>query len=242
MELKECQKEALDIARKKAKIHQYGLIYQIKNKLIELNMNESFLDEFYNFINNKVPIVSHGKFTFRNLLDEPILKNIYETNTKGNGYLVNRTNVESKMFNKKYDNCRPEERPKYASLNITMNKNGNPLCKNYGNKVIFFKNDIKKRTSFMYGDSFLGQMYLCNFEYPHALLYHMNNDIKKIQNIMNQHYDNLSQYIEVQIHGTVDLITDVEKIIITQKEYETEIEDILIFKELYEHIEIEIIP
>ena len=242
MELTQCQIEALEIARKKAKIHQNGLIYQIKTKLIELDINESFLEEFHKYINDVVPIVSHGNFTFRNLLDEPFLKSVYETNTKGPAYLVSRTHFENIMFNKKYENCLPIEKPKYASLNISNNKNGNPLCFWYGSKVIFFKNDIKKRTSFMYGDSFGGQMYLCTFDYPYALLYHINNDIKKLQNIMNGNTENLSQYIEAQIHGVVDLITDVEKIIITQKEYETELEDILIFKDLYEHIEIEIIP
>ena len=77
MELTQCQIEALDIARKKAKIHQNGLIYQIKTKLIELDINESFLEEFHKYINDVVPIVCHGKFTFRNLLDEPFLKSVY---------------------------------------------------------------------------------------------------------------------------------------------------------------------
>lgn len=237
-----CQKEAMDIARKKSKIHQYGLIYQIKNILLELNLEESFLDEFNNFINNTVEIVSHSTLTFKNILDEPVFKSVYETKTKGDVYLLQRTNIESKMFNKKYDNCDIKDRPKYASLNISLNKNGNPLCSTYGNKVIVFNDNIKKRSSFMYGDSFGGQMYLCTFEYPYALLYHLNKDIKKIQNIMNRIDDNLTNYIEVQIHGHIDLVTDIKKIIVKQKEYENELTDILIFKELYEHIEIVIIP
>lgn len=240
--LTETQKEALEIARKKSKIHEKGLIYHIKNLLIEYEIDESFLDKFRNFLNEKVEIVSHCKLTFKNILDEPVLKSIYETNTKGEAYLSNRTNIESNMFNKKYDNCDVKERPKYASLNISMHKNGNPLCQRYGNKVIFFNENIKKRSSFMYGDSFGGQMYLCTFEYPLAILYHMKNDIKKIENIMNNINDYLNSYIEVQIHGNIDLITDIKKIIITEKEFENELEDILIFKELFEHIEIVVVP
>ncbi len=240
--LTESQKEALDIARKKSKIHQKGLIYHIKKLLIDFEIDELFLDRFHNFLNEKVEIVSHCKLTFKNILDEPVFKSVYETNTKGDAYLSQRTNVESKMFNKKYDNCNIKERPKYASLNISMHENGNPLCQCYGNKVIIFNENIKKRTSFMYGDSFYGQMYLCTFEYPLAILYHMKNDIKKIENIMNNINEHIYTYIEAQIHGNIDLITDIKKIIITEQEYEQELEDILIFKELFEHIEIVVVP
>ena len=68
----------------------------------------------------------------------------------------------------------------------------------------------------------------------------MKNKVKTLQNIykVNNERIYINTYIEVQIHGKIDIVTDIEKIIISQKEYEEELEDILIFKDLYEHIEI----
>lgn len=241
MELTQCQIEALEIARKKAKIHQNGLIYQIKNKLIQFDINESFLEEFHKYINDIIPIVSHGKFTLKDLIEEPILKNCFEMNNRDKSYFKYRIEKEAKLFNNKYtDNTNNSDRPKYASLNISNNKMGNPLCFGYGKNVIFFKNSIKKRSSFVYGNSEKDMMYLCNFDYPYALLFHMNNEIKKVyQNVTNSKAETLSSYIEVQIHGTINIENDVEKIII-DKSINNNINYINQFRELYPNIKIEL--
>lgn len=234
--LTECQKEALEIARKKSKIHQNGLMYQIKLLLIEYNINESFIDEFHKYINETVPIVSHGKFTLKDLIEDPKFKNCFELENRDTYYLNYRREKESKLFNNKYTSV--TDRPKYASLNISNNEEGNPLCKNYGSNVIFFKHDIKKRSSFVYGNSEKDMMYLCTFQYPNALLFHMNSQIKKVYgNINLEEKNNLSAYIEVQIHGNIDIATDIEKIIIDKKNSKN-LDYIENFRKLYPNVKL----
>ncbi len=48
--------------------------------------------------------------------------------------------------------------------------------------------------------------------------------------------------IAIRLDSNIDLILDIKKIIITEKEYEEELEDILNFKELFKHIEIVVVP
>ncbi len=237
--LTESQKEALEIARKKSKIHQKGLIYHIKKLLIDFEIDESFIDDFYKYINETTPIVSHGKFTLKDLIDDPKLKNCFELNNRDSSYLNYRREKESKLFNNKY--ITDTDRPKYASLNISNNNNGNPLCTSYGKNILFFKNDIKKRSSFVYGNSEKYMMYLCTFEYPHALLFHLNGQIKKVYGNINLSEKNtLSAYIEVQIHGNIDISNDINKIII-DKNNENNIKYIDTFRTLYPHIKLELI-
>jgi len=237
-QLTECQRGALDVSKKKAKIHQNGLMYLIKNRLIDLNISESFIEDFHAFVNNDIDIVTHTNLKIQDVLVDPVLKNVYQTKTKSESYISWRTVAESKKFNKKYDNASDEERPKYGSLNITKNNTGNPLCTGYGGKVLIFHNEIKKRSSFVYGDSFSQHQYMCTFEYPHALLYHMKEEMSKLFDIVNGGTGYIPQYIEVQIHGHVNIVTDVKKILVPKDAFVDEFNSIQQFRELYPHIEI----
>ena len=247
--MNELQAKGYDVALKKSKIHQKGLMHLIKEELINQDIDVSLIDKFEYFLNVNVPVVTHGKFTFKNLLDEPRLKTYFEIFNNRNLNKDNdfRFKIESELFNKVYDET-IYDRPKYGSLNITLHPHVNPLCISYGSKVLFFKSEIKQRTSFVYGDSFNGQKYLCTFKYPNALLYHMKYEFKKIDKIIKKHLENKNNenlsklnffgFIEAQIHGNIDIGLDVEKITLPLIEYERELQDILIFKQRYPHIEI----
>jgi hypothetical protein len=247
--MNELQKKGYEIALKKSKIHQNNLVHLITEKLIKNNIDLNFINKFDNFVNIYVQVVVHGRFTIKQILEQPRLKSYFELRPLCND---SRFNAESKMFHKIYDNA-TIDRPKYGSLNITLNKNYNPRCISYGNKVLFLKDEIKNRTSFMYGDSFGGQMYLCTYKFPIVLLYHLiDNEIKTIENAINNFLENnklndniineLSkfQYIEAQIHGEVTLENDVEKISILRSEYNAEIEDIVNFMDRYPNIKINV--
>ena len=243
-----CQLLALSNATKKSKIHQKSLMHLIKNAFYEKDIDISYIDKFEYYINTEVPIVSHGKFTFEHFLAEPVLKSCFEIQGNASGDSARKA-AESRMFHRAYDTCQPYERPKYASLNISMHPSGNPVCAGYGSKVLIFKNDIKRRSTFMWGDSFNGQEYICTFQYPLTILYHLSleknglEDLKKVLDTIDKknEHNNLRNYIEVQMHGRVDISKDVEKIIITRTEYDKEINDVLEFQSRYPHVEIGII-
>jgi hypothetical protein len=237
-----CQKEAMIIATKKSKIHQKQLKYQIIQKLNENNIDddniETFLEDFYKYINDIVLIVCHGTFTLKHLLDDPYVKNCFDLNNKDSGYFTYRRNKENKLFNNKYID--DKFRPKYASLNISNNKSGNPCCFGYGKNVIFFNNNIKKISSFVYGNSEAHMFYLCTFDFPNALLFHLDKEITQLKDIIYGKTHNLSKYIEVQIHGNININDCVDKIII-DKTNPNNINYIKEFNIKYPHIQLELV-
>lgn len=233
------QTKALEIARKKSRMHQNALTMQINDLLHDNGIDESFLKVFDEYIKNVCPIVCHGKFTLKSLLEQPFIKNAHELKAHDLSYIKYRDTKESTIFNKSYDSAKPDEKPKYASLNITNNPKCNPLCVNYGRNIIFFKNEIKNRTTFVYGNSESSMFYVCTFTYPLALLFHIGKEIGNLKTLIETNTSNgLSMYIECQLHGTVDINLDVEKIVIDRNDADnTKYMDK--FTHIYPHIKIE---
>jgi hypothetical protein len=64
-----------------------------------------------------------------------------------------RARVESKLFNKAYDNSDPIEKPKYGVFNIFNDPKGVSLCHFFG-KSFFVLKKVRLRTTFTFKDSF----------------------------------------------------------------------------------------
>ena len=248
--LSELQKEALKKANLKAKLHVKNMKHMIVNKFIENNINLEYIDKIINYIKQNayittmIPLNTTKSVPSKNIFDifieNPTLKSIFEI-VNGTECLLTRKNAEDLLFTKSYKDCENKERPKYGSLNIIENIKGDDLCIAYGDICLKYKDDIKSRTTFTFGDSFGMMMYVCTFDNFDHLLYHL--DIKSLHYIIdiidgNDTKKRLSQYIECQIHGNVDITRDIENIRISKEKYDKNKEKITAFINKYPNIEI----
>jgi hypothetical protein len=250
--LSELQKEALKKTNLKAKLHIKNMKHMIVNKFIENDINLEYIDKIINYIKQHayittmIPLMTTKSTPIRNIFDifieNPKLKSIFEIGNDIN-YLNTRKKAEDILFVKVYKDCENKERPKYGSLNIIENIKGDDLCIQYGDICLKYKDDIKSRTTFTFGDSFGMMMYICTFENLEHILYHLDIKslhilIKIIDGNSNNTTEKLSQYIECQIHGNVDITRDIENIRISKEKYNTNKDKITAFINKYPNIEI----
>ena len=243
------QIDAFKKADLKAKIHEKNLKHLILEKFSKSNIDYKYIDKIKNYIKDKsyittmVPIITNKDAKQRNIfeifIENPKLKNIFEISN--NTDLLLRKKAEDLLFVKAYTNCDASLRPKYGSINLIENIMGDELCKMYGEICLKYKQDIKKRTTFTFGDSFTFMMYLCTYNYFEHILYHFDtNTLNSIINLIDNNNNNIKlyQYIEAQIHGDVDISTDIESISISKKLYEKNIDIINKFINKYKNIDI----
>lgn len=132
--------------------------------------------------------------------------------------------IQNIVFSDVYKDSSDSERPKYGSINICKSICGDVLCHRYGEICLKYKDEVKERSTFTFGDSFLMMTYVCTFKNLDHILFHLDiYSINKIINLINNENINkipLNQYIEAQIHGDVDITKDVESISIPLKIYD----------------------
>ena len=245
--LNELQKEVIKKSNIKAKIHAKNLKHLIINKFIDNDIDIKYIDTIIDYIKNKsyvttmVPLnTKYGdiKNIFDIFIENPKLKNVFKIlNTNHN--LDFRKEVEDLLFFKMYKNCNNKERPKYGSINIIENIGGDKLCVMYGDICLKYKDNIKQRVTFTFGDSFGKMLYICTYEHLDHLLYHFDViTIRNLIDIIKGTTKNISQYIEAQIHGDVDITRDIKNIRIPKDKYDTNKEKIEKFIKKYPNIEI----
>lgn len=223
MNLTDNQKLAIKNCIVKSKIHEKNLIHLIQEKFIVNNIDVAYIDKIINYINNYVSLTTkiHCNIIDK-FIQDPILKNSLELKNKAQSYNTGREFKEDTLFHNAYKGCAVSDRVKYGSLNFKNLISGDPLASGYGETTIFYKNDIKERISFLYGNSDASIMYICTFKHFKHLLYHMPiSDIKIFVDLINSKNinQNFSSYVEIQIHGKVDITNDVKKITIPNATY-----------------------
>jgi hypothetical protein len=240
--------KAMEISIKKSKIHEKNLYYHINEKFINNDIDIKYVDIIKEFIkSSSITTRMKNIEIFENFIINPFIQNRFYNKTKedllNDSYFQYRYKKESKLFNKTYDDIEPSNRIKYGSINIKNLIEGDENSKSYGDISIFYKNEIKNRCTFTYGNSEETMMYICTYDYFLHLLYHMPiNDIKLIIELIEKNESKLKMktYIEVQIHGSINILSDIEKITLPYnlyKQYENKIKK---FNETYPQIEIQI--
>lgn len=173
----------------------------------------------------KAPITVN--FKLRNLLkySEPRLKSPSKLNSdRGSNYMQTRIKIENEIFKiptEHYDIKDPKSTPKYAAINVFNKKYG--AASGYGANCFIFKDEIKKRCTVTTTDSFqVGSNQVRDYAtittLPLLPAQLMVLDAFVKSKSCNRNLD-MSPYIEVQIHGNVDLRQMCEKIIISQEEF-----------------------
>jgi hypothetical protein len=222
--LTELQNKGLEIGFKKAKIFSKNIHGNLITKFINLGYNEKDLHQVVKYVQNDIDIIIHVNLdkTLKYLCQDIFYRNIFET-LKGGGSncLTSRADWERNLFNGVYENAKPFEKVKYGALNIGNHPNGIKMCYPYGDSFLVLKKDIKKRATFVYGDSSKKDFHLSTFENPLSVLYFMPDqltvDVIKIANYEGEYCENIGEYIEVQIHGSVKLNRDIECLMVNPK-------------------------
>lgn len=142
-------------------------------------------------------------------------RNQFETNvSSGTLSRAQRTAWEHRLFGNQngYSSATDFERPKYGNLpaniyNVSKTHYVNDIACGYGNMYFVLKEEVRKRTTFTYGDS-ASKNYtsVSNFNYPTITLV---NSPSTFNNIKSRGHGG-SSYFELQIHGPVRLDTDIE--------------------------------
>jgi hypothetical protein len=183
------------------------------------------------------------KNIFEIFIENPKLKNIFEINYNVDSYIQTRKQVEDLLFAKAYKDCDEKLRPKYGSINILPNIEGDKNCLAYGQICLKYKDNIKDKTTFTFGDSFSKMMYICTYNYLEHILYHFDkNTLNILIDLVNSNNTNnnisISTYIEAQIHGDIDISKDIENIRIPNNIYNDNKDIINKFINKYPNIEI----
>ena len=237
----------------KSKIHENNLSHLIIIKFLENNIDIKYIDLIHEYIKS-APITIrlkskdvYNKCIFQSFLEEPIIKNRFDNKTndelKLDSYFTYRFNKESKIFNKLYDESQPYDRVKYGSINIKNSIEGDELANSYGDISVFLNESIKERCTFTYGNSEATMWYVCTYKHFKHLLYHMPiDDIKLIIDLIDNNYVNrkMKTYIEIQMHGEINLSRDINKFTLSKSLYDLHKSHIETLQKLYPQIIFEI--
>lgn len=221
VKLTKTQKKAIRFFRKKAKLMSKATKHLLLEKLFRLGFDEDDLTILMNIVNES-PVISFVPLfsLFDKFYEEPRMKNLLEVGYgKGSVNTQLRFNWESTLFNKFYDESEPIERVKYGAFNVDSNPNGVISARSYGDLFFVYNNNIKKRTTMVYGDS-SGNALHQHIATPDNLInimYYLPD--KVIQSIIFKakglpfNYEQYP-YVEAQIHGEIRLDRDVKQIIV----------------------------
>jgi hypothetical protein len=94
------------------------------------------------YITHQAPIIIHVNLSnvIKYLNNDTQYRNLFETKKSGGSVsYTGRKKWENYLFGNVYDHCKDSERVKYGVMNFANDKNGNPLCQNYGKSVIVLK-------------------------------------------------------------------------------------------------------
>lgn len=228
--LNNVQSRALFYSIKKSSLFHKTTLPIFTSKLLERGYDMKEINNIFDYIINRAQLVSHFSATniLKNLAEETYIKNAYESKSKGDSYLKTRTIWENNLFNNLYETADHADKPKYASINLTNNPKGVDSLRRYGSSYIVYKNIIKHRTTFIFGDTCVMDLHIATFKYfAHILNYYANDpnmitliyDIIKIaNNIIKYSSHSISPYIDAQIHGPVNIDEDIESINIDKEE------------------------
>uniref|UniRef100_A0A6C0EA86 Uncharacterized protein n=1 Tax=viral metagenome TaxID=1070528 RepID=A0A6C0EA86_9ZZZZ len=238
--LTECQKKALEYCNKKSKIFEKNTRANVEIKLIEVGFCEDDFVKLKEYIKACEVTINFPSKIINKLIEDKRIKNVFEIQNKK--YILIRSEAEDTMFGKKYTDVNPEERVKYGAINILHEKYGIKSTRGYGECIFVLKNKLKKRITFVNGDSYEKQEYICTFDNFMHFFLHSNKDFmeKVLKRINKEDCDYNIPYTEVQIHGDVLINRDIDKLLIPDTFSKSP--SIKKFKEAFPDVEIVVFP
>jgi hypothetical protein len=216
------QEQALTYCHKKSKIFSRNILPNLFKKFAKRGLGIEDMKAVYKYIQKDMQIVVHVNLqnVLQFLVKDTHYKNTFEVTKTDN--IPGRIDWENNLFNSVYNKCPGGERVKYGALNLTNNPTGVPPAYSYGNSFMILKNEVKARTTFVYGDSAAKDIHMCNFKNFNSVLYYIpDNLLDDIISIAlgKKQFTNTPYpfYIEMQIHGPLRLGQDVEVLVVNSK-------------------------
>jgi hypothetical protein len=217
--LTEIQKKAIIYVIKKSKAFSKNTKDTVKLKFIEKGWDVNIIPDIVNHIAGCDAIIH---FRINNLYTyfktDTKYRNLFETHTSaGSVYKSARSEWEDNLFSDIYKESIAEEKVKYGCINLYSKQYGCCSAKQYGESYMILKNNVKKRCSFVCGDSSLQQLHIANFDNFYQLLLYLNDStiLNLMKLVKNEKFDeDAYPYVEVQIHGDVLWNRDIEKLMI----------------------------
>ncbi len=227
LELTITQTKALQFCQKKSNIYSKNVKPNLFAKMMKMGYSK---DDFYKtikFVKKNVPVVVHIHLdrVIDFIINDEYLRNRFESNTSsGSLDISSRSLWEDKLFNSIYKDSEGPERVKYGAVNINCDPCGVRAASSYGDSYLYMKDDVKMRTSFVYGDSSMQDYHISTFRNFLNILYYIpDNWLIDVVNSATHKVDQPNKqlphmpYIEAQIHGSVRFDRDVELLVVSDK-------------------------
>ena len=223
--LHQTQRLALKWCAKKARIYHKSIMDNVIIRFLELDLTRSDLQIAIDYIRDIDPIVHFGR-TVDWLKTENKMKNCFEIGSMPITSDNIRIKWEHNLFGGRYFvECEPNVRVKYGCLNLMSDDQGCRMAHGYGRSYMIIKPELKSRITFVCGDSSGMQSHICTFDHfvqlflylDPIILKHIINMAKYKKGIVKEKPNvNLCyMYIEMQIHGDIDITKDVDHIMLS---------------------------
>jgi Protein of unknown function (DUF3626) len=234
------QKLALSTVRPAAQAFYYATMPLLTQRVESLGFSYYQLQNCLDFIRDEAPITIHmDENTLAKLVQDTNYRNCFEVGGSAANrsadmlwYCAKRYYWESRMFRGSYEFALHCDRPKYGCLNFTGDISGATSC--YGTMHLILSQNVRSRATHFYQDSGNYIHYYPNCPivlgtseyYAHILQGYNEIDLVAALNVANHSRirgaPSTSRqgvgYKEVQIHGPVNLASDIQALSLPGKE------------------------
>lgn len=223
------QQIAVDQSEKKAKVSSKNTYLNVLERFISLDYSDDHLKTTLNYIRDDVKPVIHIMIEtlIQYFIDDGFYRNQFETH-KSRGTLSSaaRLSWEKNLFRGVYDISTGPEKVKYGALNLLNCKNGVISAHRYGDSYMILKEHVKNRITFASGDSASMQLHLGTFKNPGILLNVIDDGLLKelieISNGLKESSATPYGYVEMQVHGKINIKKDVHMIVVNDRHQNNE--------------------
>lgn len=220
-------RKAFRYAQARAKEQHEKVMKRLQARVKKLGFEDTALDECLGYIRDDAPIIIHLKEeTLRLLVRDTHYRNLFETGKSGGtSDKKARALWEKHLFGGFYDTSPPTLRPKYGCLNISGDIAGVTPARQYGTFFLTMDTAVRYRSTFSdYDTGRKGGLtaLATNDYYAHILEQYPDADLQAALTVSRTRGgpSKCRMYKEVQIHGPVNLATDVTSLSVPEKESE----------------------
>ncbi len=181
--------------------------------------------EIINYIKETVPLIIHfNPILLDKFAEDTHYRSIFEIGRSGgSNNLSARKNAEKIMFLGLYDKYEGFDRPKYGTINTTLDPKGVTTAIPYGKWYFTLHDHVRRRCTMTLSDSFVTNNNPCgNFDFCAHIINKMSDgELRAIERILQNvsPFESITiPYHEVQIHGALSFDLDIKSMHICNKD------------------------
>ena len=236
------QRQAFDVSRNKAQNLHKSVLVALQKRVCLLGFSSPMttLQKCLDYIRDDAPIIIHlTKRTLYKLVKSTEYRNFVQRSTTRKPKLVSARNAwEHRMYGTCYGkDCPSWDRPKYGCLNLMGDPAGVARARrSHGDLYLILQPHVRYRATFFSRELHKGvaaataaeasyRIPATNEYYAHMLYEYSDLDLKAALTVSTeppmrvQGKDSTgSLYVQVQIHGRIDLLGDIQALVVPGKE------------------------